>query len=310
VNAPAQGRPPFPPFTRETAAVKARAPRRSLCSLLVVALLCSQAAFAALTDEAFTREVATSLRAALPGFKVEITDKLQIHIKNDAGQESTAFLDNAYNQYLGDPDARQKIIDTMVAAYVESMAADTAPLNPQNIIPIIKDRSWLAEIRKNIAERAEKPTELQVFEDFNDELVIVYAEDTPTSMRYFGPADLEKAGLKREQLRALAVENLLRILPEIERHDGDLFSMLTAGGNYEASLLLIDKLWSGGNFKVEGDIVVAVPSRDLLLVTGSRNAAGVARLREIAQQIISEGSYTLTDALFVYRDGKFQRLKP
>jgi uncharacterized protein YtpQ (UPF0354 family) len=305
VNAPGQCLPPFPPYTRQTAAARAR---RGFWLLLWLILGC-QSALAALTDEAFTREVATSLRAALPGYKVEITDKLQIHIKNDAGQESTAFLDNAYNQYLGDPDARQKIIDTMVAAFVESMAADEVPLDPQNIIPIIKDRGWIAEIRKNVAKRGEKEPDLQVFEDFNDELVIVYAEDTPNSMRYFGPADLEKAGIKRDQLRGLAVDNLLRILPKIERQDGELFSMVTAGGNYEASLLLVEDIWSGGNFKVEGDIVVAVPSRDLLLVTGSRNAAGIARLREIAQEVIGEGSYTLTDALFVYRNGKFQRLR-
>jgi len=282
---------------------------RALRPLLLIALLCCQAAFAALSEEASTREVATSLRAALPGFTVEIVDRLQIHMKNDAGQESTAYLDNAYNQYLGDPDARQKIIDTMVAAFAESAAAETAPLNPENIVPIIKDRGWIAEIRKNVAKRSDKDADIQVFEDFNDELVIVYAEDTPTSMRYFGPDDLDKAGIKRDQLRALAVENLRRILPGIERHDGELYSMLTAGGNYESSLLLLDDIWTGENFKVEGDIVIAVPARDLLLVTGSKNAAGIAKLREIAEEAVSQGSYTLTDALFVYRNGKFQRLK-
>jgi len=71
---------------------------------------------------------------------------------------------------------------------------------------------------------------------------------------------------------------------------------------------LFDELWSGGQIKVDGDDVVAVPSRDVLLVTGSRNLAGIAKLRELAAQIVRQSPYRLTDELFVYREGSFQRL--
>ena len=47
--------------------------------------------------------------------------------------------------------------------------------------------------------------------------------------------------------------------------------MLKAGGDYEASLLLFDDIWRDGQVKVDGDIVVAVPAKDVLLVTGSNN---------------------------------------
>jgi uncharacterized protein YtpQ (UPF0354 family) len=104
------------------------------------------------------------------------------------------------------------------------------------------------------------------------------------------------------------VENLKRLLPKIEVHAGPLVSMVTAGGNYEASLLLFDELWSNGPIRVEGDFVVAVPARDVLLVTGSRNLAGIAKLRELAVKMVRESSYHLTDQLFVYRQGSFQRL--
>lgn len=80
--------------------------------------------------------------------------------------------------------------------------------------------------------------------------------------------------------------------------------LISAGGNYEASLLLADGIWSSGQIKVDGDIIAAVPGKDALIVTGSRNATGVARLRQIAIDL-ARGPYALTAALFVYRDGKF-----
>jgi uncharacterized protein YtpQ (UPF0354 family) len=61
---------------------------------------------------------------------------------------------------------------------------------------------------------------------------------------------------------------------------------------------------------VDGDYVVAVPSRDLLLITGSRNQEGLAKLRELAEEVATTGSYTLTRELFVYRQGRFVRFAP
>ena len=64
-------------------------------------------------------------------------------------------------------------------------------------------------------------------------------------------------------------------------------------------------MWATGNFNVEGETVVAVPSRDLLLVTGSRDSDGLQRLRTLADKTVQEGSYHLTAQFFVRRDGKW-----
>jgi uncharacterized protein YtpQ (UPF0354 family) len=109
----------------------------------------------------------------------------------------------------------------------------------------------------------------------------------------------------RAQLRDLALGNLNRMLPKIEMRQGaDHIFLIEAGGNYEASLLLADGIWSSGQIAVDGDIVAAVPDRSALLVTGSRNRDGVARLRKMAAEL-AIGPYALTPSLFVYRDGKF-----
>ena len=105
----------------------------------------------------------------------------------------------------------------------------------------------------------------------------------------------------------VALANLDRLLPKIEMNlieEG--FAWFSAGGDYEASLILFDGLWNGGKIAMDGDIVVAIPAKDMLLVTGSRNERGLAVMRELAAEYARE-SYRLTDTLFVYRDGRFER---
>jgi uncharacterized protein YtpQ (UPF0354 family) len=79
----------------------------------------------------------------------------------------------------------------------------------------------------------------------------------------------------RAKLRQLALGNLHRMLANIEMREGaDHVFLIEAGGIYEASLLLADGIWSSDQIKVDGDIVVAVPDRSALLVTGSNNRKG------------------------------------
>jgi uncharacterized protein YtpQ (UPF0354 family) len=167
-------------------------------------------------------------------------------------------------------------------------------------VPVIKDRAWLDDNRRgmNLKER-----DLDfVFEDLNDQLVVVYAEDTVRTMRYvmsnedFGP---------RGDLRARAVDNLSRMLPDVEMKGRPGFWLVSAGGDYEASLLLFDRMRRSKKIKVNGQIVVAVPAKDILMVTGSKDRNALAEMRKIAAEAVGESRYGITDTLFVYRDGRF-----
>ncbi|MFC4309534.1 DUF1444 family protein [Steroidobacter flavus] len=277
--------------------------------LALVGLLVALAVHAAadvLSPEQFTEEFRAALAAAIPNATVTVAEPLHLTIKVPEREAARAFLDNAYSEYSGNPKAKADLIARYVASFAESTKG-SGPLNPQQIVPVIKDRAWSKEMQRAAKARGVDGPALQVIEDLNQDLVIVYAEDTPQNIRYFGPDDLQDAGVQKEKLRALAVENLRRILPPAEAVNGPLFSMLTAGSDYVPSLLLLDEIWSGDKLKVEGEIVIAVPTRDVLLFTGSNNKEGVKKLREVARKAHADGPYSLTDRLFVYRRGKFER---
>ena len=264
-----------------------------------------------LTPAQFTKEYADVFRESLPGLKVEVVKDMELKVTTADGLESTSFLDNAYDTYKQDPKSKQEIIKKFVAAGLETIASmgKSEELDRKLIVPIIKDRPWLEETRKAMINRGAKQIPETVYEDLNSDLIILYAEDSPKNIRYFSPKDLEKAHIDRKELRGLACENLKRLLPKIERSGANGLFMLTAGGDYEASLLLFDSIWSDMRKEVRGDVVVAIPSRDLLIVTGSEDSQGIEKMKQIVQKAFAEGSYRLTTKLFVLRGGKFEEFK-
>ena len=111
----------------------------------------------------------------------------------------------------------------------------------------------------------------------------------------------------RTNLRELALANLRLLIPKVEAQEGvDGILIIDAGGALEAGLLLSDRLWSSGQIRVDGDIAVAVPAMDALLVAGSHNPAGLTQLHRVAARLAT-GPYAVSRSLFVYRDGKFVR---
>ncbi len=237
-----------------------------------------------------------------------ITKDLELEITPPNSTEHMAFLYNAYDSYKADPKSKEETISKFVSLFLETSAnlQSLATLDPTRIVPVIKDRPWLEEIQRALINRGAKQLKENVYEDFNDDLIILYAEDSPKNMRYFTPEDLEEAKIERKELRNLACENLKRLISKIERHGANGLYMITAGGDYEASLLLFDGIWDDLQKEVRGELVVAIPARDLLIVTGSEDEEGIKRMKQIVQEASAKGPYLLTPKLFVYRESKFE----
>ena len=270
--------------------------------LFGIAAFCGALCAEMLTPPAFTEEFARALTRALPSSNVSVAGELRLTIKETDGLVRNIQLNNAYNEYKLDPQRFGDLVQTFTAMFSQR-ASKEAGLDRKRIVPVIKDRQWLDELHNTL--KAKGVAQQHLADRFNNELVIVYAQDDPERMRYL--TIQEDFGLSREALRTLAIENLKRLLPKIEMRRIGGVGLMSAGGNYEASLLLIDDIWSGGQVKVDGDIVVAIPTRDALLVTGSRDRNGLKLVREMTAKFMAQGPYELTDTLFRYRDGRFTK---
>ena len=183
-------------------------------------------------------------------------------------------------------------------------ADEGGPVNPDRVVPVLKPRAWLAAAE--LSTGGPGADAMPVWDPLGPDLCVVYAEDRPASVRILSQAQVRGLALSREALRALAGKNLGAVVPELHIRGSDGVYLVEAGGVYESSLVF----WAGltsDRLRVKGEPVVAVPSRHVLLVTGSEDARGLARVRELAAQALVGSAYPLTTTLYVRRG---QRLEP
>lgn len=214
--------------------------------------------------------------------------------------------DNAYKEYQANPNSIEVILNKYVS--VGNKLFDTrTTINTNKIVPIIKPVEYLEETRIEAKKMGVTKDTDGVYEKYNDQLIIVYAEDTDNDIKYLTQDDLKSLSLKFSSLKALAIKNLDELLTSIKRKDGGGFYMLVAGGNYEASIILLDNFLTKENFPVDGDIVVAIPNRDMLLITGSNNKAGVSKIKELADNTFNTGNYKLSNYLYKWNGNIFEK---
>jgi uncharacterized protein YtpQ (UPF0354 family) len=148
-------------------------------------------------------------------------------------------------------------------------------------------------------------------DDLAGDLLILYAFDLPGRFEYVTEHDRKAVGLDPDGLRKLSVRNLTRLRgrPEILRPSGAAV-MLTLDRDLEASLLLVDHLWPQLARGIAGETIVAVPSRDVLAVSGTEVSDGVATLRRVVRRVwdnpAANPKLVLTRSLLARRGGSWQ----
>jgi uncharacterized protein YtpQ (UPF0354 family) len=192
-----------------------------------------------------------------------------------------------YDLVRTDPASRKRQFQDHVAATLETARAVDGGLpepTRDDLIPTIKNTAWLDDPR----------TAGLVATPFVGDLVVVYAWDRALSITYASPADLDRLGVTQGELPELALSNLrTRLPPELStRGDGKSF-VFTAGGNIEASLVLVPEIWDDLAAQLHGDIVACVVARDVCLVTATgipdgMNSLVAARARIVEGMAASE----------------------
>ncbi len=219
-------------------------------------------------------------------------ENLTIQTKDINGDVISHFLDNAYSEYSNNPKEFDEIIERYSNGskilYLEKEKIDI-----NRVIPIIKDERFLSEI-KNLNDEFE---DNHLYEKYNSDLYIFYVEDLENSISYLKKEDLSVLNLNIDELKKLAIENLNSIIENIERNGDENIFILLAGGNYESSLILLD-IWNHDNFPVDGEIIIGIPSRDLLFITGENQKDDIEELKISIKEINEVGDHIVSNKLF------------
>jgi hypothetical protein len=171
-----------------------------------------------------------------------------------------------------------------------------------------------------------------VLDDFISGLAVVYGYAADPDAQPLSWSDLSRPGgaldgllesghwtdNPHEALRWLASVNLSNLLSSVSLHGHQPALMVSCHG-IEASLLLAAEFWDSMpdraaqlGVELPGDIVVGVPARDVLVVTGSESTPGIAKARRCVTRVFQAaeqgigGQRLLSRELLVRRDRSWE----
>ncbi len=258
-----------------------------------------------LSEELFEHIVVGALEES--GFFEEITldEGFHLRVKNSGGGKSQIYLDNLWAALGSSHGDRVSQIEQFVRAMI--LSAKERKLSPKDaelIVPVVRNIDMLEQFLN-----VEPPYAEPLFDHFAGDMVVMYALDEIEGIRYLNEQHFLEIGTPREDLRQRSIENLRKRLPEIDCLSAGPVSMLSAGGNYESSLLLFDDVWENARSSVDGELIVAVPTRDVVVFCGSYDFESVSRLSDQAVELFESGAYGVSGKLFRRGDEGWEEYK-
>lgn len=260
-----------------------------------------------LKETDFTQQYLNSLKTKFPEVEFSINDDSTIQSKFQENKIRIS-VDNAYREYQLEQGSLQQILNKYILVASE-LFYPKDKIEITRIVPIIKPISFLDDI-KNEAKIIGATKDVEgVYKKYNDQLIIVYAEDTKNSIKYLTHDDLKDLQINSDSLQTIAVRNLDRLLTSIQKKGNNGVYMIVAGGDYEASIILLSDILNKNNFEVKGDLVIAIPNRDMLLVTGSNDEEGIQKIIGLATKTYQTGNYPVSQYLYKWTGNKFEMFK-
>jgi hypothetical protein len=145
-----------------------------------------------------------------------------------------------------------------------------------------------------------------VRDEYASDLIVVYTYGPQFGRRVVTHADLEQMHMPASALRRSAFEHLEVLSSRAEFHGQPPALMLSFEG-LESSLLLANDFWNRLKGVVPGELVVGVPARDVVIVTGSQSKVGLEKARRCVERVFMAGDeHLLSRGLLVRRGNAWE----
>lgn len=139
-----------------------------------------------------------------------------------------------------------------------------------------------------------------VLRSLGNGLLAAYLVDEGGSYSYVQQRHLAESDLTSEQLHAQALANLSSLVEtRVEVHPyGNIYAVLM-GGDFEASVILVNRFWSEWYAELAPNgFVAAVPARDVLAFGDLSSTAALKELALVCERAKGEVDHPLSQSLF------------
>jgi len=222
---------------------------------------------------------------------------LYVVVKSVQGNERDVYLGNVYRNLSHDPKRRAVQVMAFVEAIAPYMEPEEITVNHRGLVlPVIRHESYLG-----IGDQV-----TLVADPFLADMRVFYVLDWPNRTEFMSEDHLALMELSREELRALALQNLAMRVERVALKRVDDMVLVGFDGNYETSLLLLDSMWQRFSDESMGVVTAAAPARDVLIYTSSSSPESIATLQDIANRFAEEGGYAISSQLIEWVDGAWR----
>jgi len=263
-----------------------------------------------LDAQGFSDAYIARLHELAPRYEVRRSDPMELNVASEEGAELSVHLASSYSDYLSDVSRLAEVLDISISGVQQAIRSELdTELRIEQILPVVKDKAYVSDEAQSLQLKQGADADNGLYsESLNSDLVVLYVQDNKRSVRFLSKASVASLALPAAELRVRAVNNFRQRLSGIQSQQKDDVYLLQLDAFYEASLLLVDEIWQSPALKVDGDIVVAVPARDVLMVSGT-DSANLDELRVMAADIAQRTGHVVSPQLFVRREGKWLLFK-
>ena len=170
---------------------------------------------------------------------------------------------------------------------------------------VVRDAGYAAHRNRVLAERGAKPDDAILATPYAKGLELILVADQPTTSKPWMLRDLNLYKVTQDEIMALGRRQVLAILPKLPSRDA------VAGGvvalprmDYLASLILDDG-WDELDAALGGNLLVAVPSDDVLIVADGASADIRANLPDFVKAQHADANRSVSPLLYRRQAGQW-----
>lgn len=220
--------------------------------------------------------------------------------RNDNGKGVTVKLSTIVAKYK---EQKENIVDEIVyyvEEAIEQMKGEALSETENiEIMPVLRSPSF---------DKKDKEGNPFVIDKHTAETNIYYAVDLGKSYRLIDEQMLEKLNLTKQQVKEMALFNVRKLENKYKTDEvkGNIFYFVNSNDGYDASRILNSTFLNDIQAQCEGEMLVAVPHQDVLIIADIRNKTGYDVMAHLTMEFFTKGLVPITSLSLAYDHGHFE----
>ena len=261
-------------------------------------------------EAGFTAWMAKRIQAQLPDTRVEVDSPLTLKLRQADGEEILqANLDRIFDYCTRSPAHCEDAASQYTGGIAEHLADRGEHALEASMVRIaVRPREYVESTRRQLPPDAPHI----VARPLTGELMEVAVVDFPASIRLFTTEDAKTLGLTEQAVFELGRKNLratLKPLGEYPQPTADASFRYLGDSPYESSRLALHAEWRAIARMLGGELIIAVPSPDLLFYGRGGSATAVGALRAIAGKAADDSDRPLSASVFKWTEKGWQEIR-